>query len=70
VISQVNSIDISNKNINFKQSIFSGKANSFIQTHLSSIIILNPAFEYKVENEGTNKLVVKLYIIYVEEHLF
>jgi len=59
VISQVNSIDISNKNINFKQSIFSGKANSFIQTHLSSIIILNPAFEYKVENEGTNKLVVK-----------
>ena len=59
VISQVNSIDISNKNINFKQSIFSGKANSFIQTHLSSIIILNPAFEYKVKNEGTNKLVVK-----------
>jgi electron transfer flavoprotein alpha subunit len=59
VISQVNLIDISNKNINFKQSIFSGKANSFIQTHLSSIIILNPAFEYKVKNEGTNKLVVK-----------
>jgi electron transfer flavoprotein alpha subunit len=55
VITQINSISIKDKSIHLRQSIFSGKANSFLQTNLSAIFILNPAFEFIAGDEGTSK---------------
>jgi electron transfer flavoprotein alpha subunit len=55
VITQINSISIKDKSIHLRQSIFSGKANSFLQTNLSAMFILNPAFEFIAGDEGTSK---------------
>jgi electron transfer flavoprotein alpha subunit len=50
IISQVTSVAKKDEKLTVKQSIFSGKANTYINLNLASIFILNPAFELNQVN--------------------
>lgn len=49
VISQVVSISKDGDFLAVKQSIFSGKANSYLKASAASVFILNPSFELKID---------------------
>jgi electron transfer flavoprotein alpha subunit len=57
VISQVVSITKEGDNFTVKQSIFSGKANSYIKVSPASVFILNPSFEVNIDN--SNPITIK-----------
>lgn len=59
MITQANAIDLKENHLLIRQSIFSGKATSCINVNLSSIVLLNPAFEHKVYDLCTNQIEIK-----------